>query len=229
MVKLNGTRGKHRKTKMHKNKSKKIKRGGIALTREQLIAIIDDTNKISPMNIKDLIVAGLLKQKTLKEYAEIKFINNNTLNEYVNNNHRELMKTHKKLNHLTKITSLGTYNYLKFKVDENYIIYDTGKGIFREYTYSDNKFSPLNDSKYEYSVNARTNANNNKPESKIISATSIDPNNLLNPKNIYEIMQKLEPNKNGNGKIQEDVYDKFDKMLEENIQKERYKIYKIPK
>lgn len=139
------------------------------------------------------------------------------------------MKKNKKLNHLTKKTSLGTYNYLKFKVDENYIIYDTGKGIFREYTYSDNKFSPLNPSKYEYSVNARTNDNINKPESKIISDNPIDPDNLLNPKNIYDIMGKLEPNKNGNGQIQEDVYDKFDKLLEENIQKERYKIYKIPK
>lgn len=140
------------------------------------------------------------------------------------------MKKNKKSNHLTKKTSLGTYNYLKFQVDENYIIYDTSKGIFREYKYSDNKFSPTNKSTYEYkSENARTNDNINKPESKIISENPIDPDNLLNPKNIYDIMGKLEPNKNGNGKIQEDVYDKFDKILEKNIQKERYKIYKIPK
>ena len=178
------------------------------------------------MNIKDLIDIKYLKQKTLNEYEEIKFINNNTLNEYVkknnnNNNienYRERMKNYKKLNHNTKETSLGTYNYLKFKVNENYIIYDTSKGIFREYKYSDNKLIPINKLKYEYnSVNALTNDNINKLESKIISATPIDPNNLLAPKNIYEIMGKLEPTKNGNGKIQKDVYDKFDKILEEGI------------
>ena len=71
MVRLNGTRGKHRKTKMHKNKSNKFKRGGIVLTKEQLITIIHDKNKISPRNIQDLIDESHLKQKRLMNMQKL--------------------------------------------------------------------------------------------------------------------------------------------------------------
>lgn len=59
------------KQKCIKINQNKFKRGGIALTKEQLIAIIDDTNKISPRNIQDLIDKRHLKQKRLMNMQKL--------------------------------------------------------------------------------------------------------------------------------------------------------------
>ena len=203
MVRLNGTRGKHRKTKMHKNKSRKHKRGGILnplqpgiRSKEDLIEFMNDNNKMKKFTTNAELVSARIIKRTKNNYNALVARNQNKNNEngYVMNNPT---KTQQFTNKGKTESFLGHYNLAELREHKNYIIYDTKFKTFREYTFDYNEFIPLNKTIY------KKDQSNNTNDTIMNSMIKIQPKELKITE--YQLAK-----------------DKNDKISD------RYEIYKIP-